>query len=357
MSVELSGRERLLAAVEQRKIDRPPLFFRADPIRADSLCRQLGLASHADLPKHFGSDALHVEPVFRQDATRPGESEDIFYDIFGNRWRKITSGDSFTNKVEAPALAGAENESDLDRITWPNAEILDETACVERARQAAESGLAVYGGVWASIFTGSRYLLGEEDYLSALVANPSLISALVARLTDCYLGLNRAYFDLCAQHIDIFYFGSDFGIQGGLFISPAMFRTFYKPHLARLAAQAKSYGLKVMYHTCGAVSEIIEDLIDCGIDILDPVQVSAAGMAPEELGRRFKGRICFHGGISTQTLLPVATPEKVYAVTRATIEQLGPGGYIVAPDQDMIGDVPLENIEAMLRAVREFRMM
>ncbi len=152
--------------------------------------------------------------------------------------------------------------------------------------------------------------------------------------------------------LDVYYFGSDFGTQASMFLSPSSFRAIFAPSLARIAAQAKGYGLKVMFHTCGAVAPIIDDLIACGIDVLDPVQASAAGMSPATLAR-FKGRIAFHGGISTQTLLPYASPEEVYETTRETIAALGPLGYIVAPDQELIGDVPAANIDAMARAARE----
>jgi uroporphyrinogen decarboxylase len=107
-----------------------------------------------------------------------------------------------------------------------------------------------------------------------------------------------------------------------------------------------------MFHTCGAVSEIIPDLIECGIDVLDPVQASAAGMAPESLAARFRGRIAFHGGISTQTLLPHGTPGAVRAEVRRTIAALGPTGYICGPDQWMMADIPVENMMAMYEAVR-----
>ena len=199
-------------------------------------------------------------------------------------------------------------------------------------------------------------MIGEEKYLTALVDNPQLIAGVVERITDCFLELNLAYLSYCGKYIDIYYLGSDFGIQDSMFISGEMFREFFKPHLKRLVDQAKEFGLPVMYHTCGAVSGIIGDLIECGVDILDPVQVSAAGMDVENLAARFRNRIAFHGAISTQTTLPFASVQEVRREVIRTIETLGPLRLIVAPDQDLIGDVPTANIEAMFEAVREYRV-
>ena len=192
--------------------------------------------------------------------------------------------------------------------------------------------------------------------LMNMVANPDLVARLIEKVTDFFLEANDAYLSACAQWHDIYYFGSDFGTQLSMFISPDMYRRFYKPHMKRIADQAKSFDLKVMFHTCGAVSEIIDDLIDIGIDILDPVQVSAANMKPELLGEKFKGRIAFHGGINNQTTLTFGSPDEVRQEVIQTIEAFGPLAYIVSPDQDMIGDIPLENIEALFKTVRDYTL-
>lgn len=239
----------------------------------------------------------------------------------------------------------------MERIKWPGRDFVDIEANVKAAKEARETGLAVYGGGWASLFTNSRSIMGEEHLLISLIDNPELVSTLIERLTDFYIDVNEVYFQVCSKYIDVFYFGSDFGTQNSMFISREMFCKFFKPNFKRLVEHAKGFGLKVMYHTCGAVTSITNDLIDCGIDILDPVQVSAAGMEPALLAEKFKGRIAFHGGISTQTTLPFGTPEEVRDEMIRLINTLGPTGLIAGPDQDMIGDIPLENIEMMFRTI------
>jgi uroporphyrinogen decarboxylase len=127
-----------------------------------------------------------------------------------------------------------------------------------------------------------------------------------------------------------------------------MFREFIAPYLKRMIDVCHAGGLKFMAHSCGAIRPIIPDLVAMGVDVLDPIQVTAAGMEPAELKRDFGGRLAFHGGISTQTTLPFGTPEEVRQAVRDRIATLGAGGgYILASSHDISADTPPENILAM----------
>jgi uroporphyrinogen decarboxylase len=312
----MTGRERFLRAIEHREVDRTPCFVAAEEEVWPRLMEHVGVSTHLDVIRHFGGDSVQV---------------------------------SFYRPL--PELKGVETADDVERVQWPepSAEHLREYA--ERVRAARETGLAVLGGVWASVFTHGRRAMGEAQYLTLMLDRPEVIERLVARDTESFLAINEAIFSQCAGYMDVFFFGSDFGIQRSLFIGPDLIRRFYLLAIKRLAEQAKGFGLKVMYHTCGAVSEIIPELIECGVDALDPVQVAATGMEPARLAARFGGQIAFHGGISTQQLLPYATPDRVSEAVRGTIAAFGPTGYIAGPDQWLMADVPMENVEAMYRAV------
>lgn len=251
----------------------------------------------------------------------------------------------------APDLSAVQALDDLERVAWPGVESVDMEGYVKQAQEARATGLAVLGGAWASIFTVPRRSMGEARYLMAMLEQPELVARITEKETECYLAINEALFSRCADCLDVFYFGSDLGAQRSLFIGRDLIRRFFLPQLRRLVQHAKGFGLPVMYHTCGAVSEIVPDLIECGIDVLDPVQVSAQGMDPASLAARFRGKIAFHGGISTQTLLPRATPDEVRSVVADTLRALGPTGYICGPDQWLMADVPIENMVAMYQAV------
>jgi len=136
-------------------------------------------------------------------------------------------------------------------------------------------------------------------------------------------------------------------------ISPGMFRKFIKPSLRRFIAQAKEYGQKVMYHTCGAVRPLIPDFIEMGVDILNPIQVSARGMEPAGLKRDFGGALCFHGALDIQAVLSQGTPDQVRAEAARLCQVLGEGGgFILAPTNNVMPETPVENILALYEVLQ-----
>lgn len=356
MLTELSHRERVLRTIEHRDIDRIPMFFRAETVVKEKIKERHNLKEDMDIVKFYDTDAIWVPVSYNNINDGSTEGNGIFMDEFGNKHRMVEYGDTFTYTIIEPVLADAEEPGDVYRIKWPDKSYVNIEESLKQAQEARSTGLAVYGGIYASPFTNSRYMLGEEKYLISLIENPELVSSLVERLTDFYIETNEVYLSACSKYIDIFYFGSDFGTQHSMFISKNMFCRFFKPSIKRLVDHAKGFGLKVMYHTCGSVSDIIQDLIDCGVDILDPVQVSAVNMEPSVLAERFKNRIAFHGGINAQTTLLFGTPQKVREEVILAIDTFGPLGYIVSPEQDLIGNIPLDNIDAMFETIREYKV-
>jgi len=321
MRAALGHRDRVMRSIEHRDVDRVACYFAAEEETQAMLHARLGLRDALEATRFFDADTFQA-----------------------------------TVYCAIPDLSRVERIEELDGLVWPSRDQVDLAGAVARVREARATGLAVLSGAWATIFTGTRRSMGEAKYLLAMADQPELIAEIVRRAANGFLDINEALFSQCADSIDVFYFGSDFGTQRSLFISPEAFRQFFLPHLARLTEHARGFGLKVMYHTCGAVADLIPDFIACGIDVLDPVQVSAASMAPEALAARFRGRIAFHGGISTQTLLPRATPAEVRSVTTETIRALGPTGYIAGPDQWLLPDTPIENMLAMYEAVRDYKV-
>jgi len=322
---ELGHRERVLRSIKFRDLDRLPCYFAAENDAKQKLRQQLGVKTDLELIRFFGADAIEIYPAYLEG-------------------------------VSFPELQHVETVEGVESALWPGADQIDVERSRHLAEQAHATGLAVYGGVWASVFTRSRHLMGEEKYLMAMVSDPDLIHAVLEKITDSFLALNEAYLGACRQYIDVYSFGSDLGTQRSLFISPDMIRTFLLPQMARVVSQAKHFGLPVMFHTCGAIADMIPDFIDIGIDALDPVQVSATGMEIESLAARFRGKIAFRGGISTQSELPFASPDAIRETVIRTIETLGPLGYVVAPDQNLQIDTPLANIQALYDAVRGYRM-
>jgi uroporphyrinogen decarboxylase len=187
-----------------------------------------------------------------------------------------------------------------------------------------------------------------------LALNPKLVEALVAKLLEFHLEHNRRIFEAAAKEIDIFMLGDDFGSENGLLLSPPMFRRFFKPALRCLIDLAKKFNLKTMLHSCGGIRELIPDFIEMGLDILNPIQIRAQGMDPEELKREFSKNICFHGSIDVQRELPFRTPDEIRKIVRSRIKILGRnGGFILAPSHNFQPDIPVDNIVAMYTAPRD----
>lgn len=344
----LSSRERVArAARKNADIDRPPRLFRANADVAGAVMRKKGFGDMTALCDYYDIDTTHVPVVYNSPEIKACDIENCYYDMFGNLHQTASNGSYATDAIIKPAFGDVADADYIASFAFPDFRIVNAGESVKRAESAAGSGRAVVGGVWASLFTQSRSLLGEERFLCSLYDEPELAQTLITRVTDMYIAWNEAYLNACGKYIDIYYFGSDFGTQGSMFISEKHYEQFFKEDMRRIVESAKKYVKTAMFHTCGAVFDIIPHLIDIGVDILDPVQADAHKMSPEILAESYKGKICFHGAVSTQTTLPFGTSEDVSAQVANIVKTLGPSGIIIGPDQDMIGSVPIENIDAM----------
>lgn len=188
------------------------------------------------------------------------------------------------------------------------------------------------------------YLAGMERMLEALVSEPEATQILLHRLADYQAGIAQRFLEEVPD-IDGVQLGDDYGSQRALMISPDVWRRAIKPHLRRIVQAYREKGKFVSLHSCGHLTEIMEDLIEVGLHIVNPVQARANDL--DEWGRRFGGRIVFHGGVDTQWTLVWGTPEDVRREVRLRMRQLAGdrGGFIIAPDQHMV--IPEANMLAL----------
>ena len=250
--------------------------------------------------------------------------------------------------LHIPGASDVETVADVDALDWPDPAHIKIDREATRAYCKTISDYAIMGGSWAPFFHEMGWLIGQEKYFVMMHTNPPVVEALTERLVDFHLAMNEKIFAAAADLMDLFFFGNDFGTQRGLFISPEQWRKFVRPSMERLVDQAHSYDLKVWLHSCGSIRAIIPDLIDIGIEALHPIQVSAAGMAAEELGAEYRGKLLFIGGIDVHQLLREGTPDEVRAAVRHNWKHLGPS-YAVSPSHETIlPDVPTENLVAMI---------
>ena len=199
-----------------------------------------------------------------------------------------------------------------------------------------------------SIFMTSVFLRGMDKMLIDLSINKKHAESLINNIGEFMFEFCKKYLSSIGNNIDLYGIWDDIAYQDNLLISPDLWRKFYKPWHKKIIEIAKGYGLYVCFHICGNCSEVIPDLIEMGVDILDPVQVSARNMQLEKLKQQFGKDICFHGGLDAQRLIPMGNPEQIKKeVKRAKELFAGDGGIILGPSHYITADTPLENILAI----------
>jgi uroporphyrinogen decarboxylase len=185
-----------------------------------------------------------------------------------------------------------------------------------------------------------------------LLENPTFAEDLLDRILQVETDIAETFLDAVGDTLDVFAFKDDFGMQSGPLMSLSMFRRVLKPRMrSYLDAVRRRTKAKIWFHSCGSVYYVIPDLIDLGIDILNPVQVAARDMEPARLKREFGKHLCFWGGIDTQHTLPHGTPREVEEEVSKRLEELNVGGgYVLASVHNIEADVPGENVWAMFQA-------
>jgi uroporphyrinogen decarboxylase len=249
----------------------------------------------------------------------------------------------------------------LDRYDWPrpnapelNAELGRQAKYLRENTDYALVGSSMMGG---GVFEQPARIMGLEKFLMALVAEPKFADRIMDRVTDLYIESFNDYLDYVGEYIDVFTYYEDLHHQKGWMVSPRIYRKMIKPKQKRLVeAIRKKTGAKLFYHGCGAMFDLIPDLIDLGFDIINPVQVSAEGMDTRRLKKTFGRDIVFWGGgVDTQFVLPFGKPEEVADEVKRRIDDLAPGGgFVFAAVHNIQAEVPPENIVAAFETALEY---
>jgi uroporphyrinogen decarboxylase len=256
-------------------------------------------------------------------------------------------------------------EKAIDLTIWaaiphPGAHLgLGETALKEMmtaTRKLREStDRAIVGMFGGNLFELPQWLFKMENYLTYMGLYPEAITRLSERLCELHLRNLEKWLGAMGPYLDVIVFGDDLGGQNGPLLSPTMYRQFYKPYHAKLWRRAKELAkAKVMLHCCGGVQEILGDLIEAGLEAINPVQTTCKGMDPAKLKREFGKDIVFWGGgCDTRTVLAGGTPAEVARHVRHQIQILNQdGGFVFQQVHNVLANVPARNIEAMFKAIR-----
>jgi uroporphyrinogen decarboxylase len=339
----MDGRERVMASLARQRPDRVPADLWAEPGVWERLKKDLGVPTEERVREALEIDVRYISPIYPADTFTAG----IRQNMWGERWEKVETCFGREWEHTRGALHDAAGRRDIEGFPWPTCDEVDYSGVAAQVKAAA--GHAVFYGN-ADFFERPGLVRGLENIFMDILLDPGLVDALQERFITFFIEDFHRTMEASGRKIDVFWALTDLGTQERLIMSrPAMERHIFTP-LRRMAEVVHREGVKLMFHSCGAVREVIPDLIACGVDILNPLQPAARGMEPAGLKRDFGPLIAFHGGIDIQYLLPREGPEKVAEEARRVSAILGAqGGYILAPSHNIQLDTPTPNILAMYR--------
>lgn len=339
--------ERFFATIEREKVDRPASWLGLPVTEAyASLFRYFGVKSIDKLKLLLDDDIYPVELPYHSPTSN------AIYAAFD--FAKNKSGSIVDRTLTASGFF--EDYSDPERVLdfdWPDpSKYIQPDECREVVEQAPP-GYPVMGVVWSAHFQDACAAFGMETAMVKMMLEPDMFMAVINRITEFYLEANEIFYKATKGKLHAVLLGNDLGTQNGLMISPESIRKYVLPGIRMLIEQAKSYGLKVVYHSCGAIYDIIPDLIDAGVDVIHPIQALAKGMEPERLKMSFGEKVSFCGGVDAQNLLVFGSPDQVRDKVRQ-LRNLFPTGLIISPSHEAIlPDTKPENIKALFDALKE----
>jgi len=348
----MTSRERVLAALEGRVVDKPAFSWGlgVNPPVRKALGERLGLdAAGVEDWLLARSDVRQINLPYIGPGDREIQSGETYRDIWGvERSPFVNVQDTFMEISHYP-LARATCAGDVWAYDMPRADWFD-FSDLHRQLDAFE-GYAVLARA-GNPFECAWYMRGFEQIFYDMVDEPEIVEALMERVTRYFEAyLTELFAEAKGRPIDLAFTADDLGSQEGLITSLGMWERFIKPYHVRLNRIIHANNCRVLYHSDGAVTRALPGLIEAGIDILEAVQTDARGMAPEGLGAEFCGRLNFHGGVSVQKTLPYGTPDQVRDEVRRLLAHLGPCGYIVAPAHAIQAGTPVDNVLAMLEEI------
>ena len=373
----MTSRERVLAALAHQTPDRIPLDL------GGTLATLMTESAHQRLRAHLGVDDAAPPRIFSRRSTTviPDECilerfqvdcravllgdpdvnadrdvDDGLIDEWGVTWVRPESGHYIPARGPFQDIADPDAAM-LNGRRWPDAGDPGRYRGLrERARELHEgTGYAVILNLAVGPVHLCQYLRGYGEWLMDLLERPAFAEALLEVAASFHIEVATRALNEAAPFVDAVCFGDDIGTQQRPLMRPDLYRRIIKPRHRRMVDAVKRFGKPVIYHSCGAIHPLIPDLLDFGIDALNPVQVSAAGMDTARLKREFGARLTFWGGVDTQAVLSRGTPDDVRREVKRRIDDLaGDGGYVLCAVHNIQGEVPPSNVVAMFDAALEY---
>lgn len=343
----MTPRERWLAVLNRQKPDRIPMDYWATAEATQRLLSHLN-CDFADMLKR-----LHIDKPFDVGGRYVGPSPSEGENIFGLKTKAVDHGTgSYSEVVNAPLAKYSSVEEIEANYTWPSPDHWDYSELPGAIK--GKEHMPIRGG-GSEPFLIYKLLRGEEQAFIDLIENPEIVDYCLGKLFDLAYANTLRIFETIPGAVTITYVAEDLGGQNRLMYSPAQIRRFLFPGMKRMVELTKQHGSHVFHHSDGAIRDILPDLIDLGIEVLNPVQWRCEGMEREGLKRDFGDKVIFHGAVDNQYTLPFGTIEEVRQEIIDNIRILGEGGgYIIAPCHNIQDIGPAENIVAMYETGCEY---
>ncbi|MBR4235484.1 MAG: methyltransferase [Clostridia bacterium] len=343
----MTSRERFIATVERRTVDRPACWVgMPDGASLPALYEYFGASDMAGFKAALDDDVYPIEPPYES------ETASAIYAAFD--WYSRGNVDKVNRTLTTPGFfADSEDVSEVDEFDWPEPAKYMDPAEIERRFSLLPKDKASVGMMWSAHFQDTCAAFGMNNCFMNMIDNPELVHAVNDRIVDFYLKANEIFYKAARGRLDSVIIGNDMGTQRGLMLSPELIEEFVLPGCRMLTKQAHDYGIKVIYHSCGSIVPIIDMLINAGVDAIHPIQAKAAGMSAEELKERFDGAVSFAGGMDTQELLVNGPAEAIKQRVRE-LRRLFPTGLVISPSHEaVLPDIPPRHIAAMFEAAKE----
>ncbi|MEN8156256.1 MAG: uroporphyrinogen decarboxylase family protein [Bacteroidota bacterium] len=362
----MTSRERVFKAIRREELpDRVPIQFDLSEPLIEAFSSKYGIpyklnrSYYEDLTFRIGANSIRTK--MGSDLVVVGgeaasgfkivkDAEGAFVNEFGMKMRQ---GPVYMDVVDAP-LKEIESVEEAEAYQFPDPH--DPSRYLQAEEDIAEYKEAYFivGDVEVTLFAMVRQLVGMEKLMIDMMMEADYLPVLIKKSKEFSLGVAT---ELARRGVDAIWFGDDYGAQNNLLMSEETFRTFYKPAMAELIAGIKAVNpdIIIAQHCDGAVAPLLDDFIEVGVDLFNPVQPGVPGHDPQELKDRFGDRLSFWGALDQQYLLPMGTPEEIEADVKEKIEILGKGGgYIISPAHILQSDTSMENVEAFINAAKKY---
>lgn len=344
----MNSRERVKVAVQHQKPDRVSMGLSLTPEVFEKLKAYFRVESKLEVMDKLDADMrwLLIDYV--------GPELESFTDVWGVVRKPIKNQFGTYEEVVRYPMAEITSTREVEEYPWPCIEWWDYSS-IKREIKKVDSVQPRWIGIgYQSIFERAWGMTGMEKLMLDLTLNPDVLCLIFDRINDFYIEQTLKILEAAEGRADMVWMADDFGSQNGMLISPDTWRQYFKPRQEKFIRSIRDkFKVKFCYHSCGSIIPIIGELVEIGIDILNPVQTRAKGMDPKYLKTTFGHNLCFFGGVDIQQTLPYGTREDICREVDGLIRSLGEdGGYIAGPSHDIQPDTPIENIITMIDMIK-----